>query len=811
MNNNINHKVDEDTAPIAQLIQVSPNSTGIAYGGTVYLRANISDNNALGLCDWYVYGAAIFNPADSTQCRGSFNPTVEGMYYINVTPVDYYSNIGTPISVNYNLNILPVATTTATNTRFYNQTDVVTFNATFNLVGTDTLGTCEVFVKNSSSEISLGSFAASGHNCYSPSIDVSGLADGVYTIFAKVTETTDSNIVESSTTSIFVCSQTTSGICQFADFNSNSKADICDINITEPVMTLSKIDDPDPVMPGNYLNYTISYSNTGQGNATNVTLYETYDQNVTFVSAVPSANVSNNQWHLGTIKSGQGGTINITVLVNSSVANSTILANLVNLTYLNSTNGTLSVSVTENTTVSSAANQTDLNITIITISIPNTTKTVTFYNEGTDIVAATNTTIEENMSFTLLAGTYDIYFDAYNSSMIGKLKSVPISADRSDTIILDVANSSLYPRLYGINTSYLFNIAELRLSYDGMNYSDENNLNIFVCHAYDISSRNCSSSWERFTVTQNKTRNYFNFSSTSFSGFGINETPAAQLNITVVSPLNTSYNNSTLWFNITTNYNASTCKMNLDNRGNVTMQNNSLKNWYNQTTGLSETLHNVTYWCNDTTGLTSDQKIVYFTVDVTKPYINITAPLENETINQSSAVYVNAIVNEDASTCKASFDNSTNITLTNSSNKRNWIGLDNLANGNHDVIVYCSDLAGNWNASKIVSFVVYILPEEPSAGGPGGPGGGGGRVANVTNVTNKTTPEEGGGILPVTPETNVTIPQIQEEFKKVIPKINLNWIWLILIIPTIIAAIVAYILSHRRKRRPKQGHKRKRR
>jgi hypothetical protein len=250
--------------------------------------------------------------------------------------------------------------------------------------------------------------------------------------------------------------------------------------------------------------------------------------------------------------------------------------------------------------------------------------------------------------------------------------------------------------------------------------------------------------------------------------------------------------------------------MNLDNRGNVTMQNSSLKNWYNQTTGLSETSHNITYWCNDTTGLTSDQKIIYFAVDLTKPYITVTAPRENETINRSSAVYVNATVNEDASTCKASFDNSTNITLTNSSNKRNWTGSDNLVNGNHDVVVYCSDLAGNWNASKRVPFVVYILPVVPIIGGPGGPGGGGGgRVANVTNITNETTPEKGSVLMPVNPEANVTTPQIHEEFKKVIPNMNLDWIRLIAIIPTIIAAIVAFILSHRRKRRPRKKHKKK--
>jgi len=238
LNNYITHEVVEDTSPTAQSIQVIPSSTGVPYGGTVYVRANASDDTGFGLCSWSVAGppGESFTPADSTQCRGSFSPTVEGNYNITVTPKDYYSNTGTPLVKAYTMNILPTASSIQINRAvpFYNQSanDTVTINATFNAPATDSLGTCQVVVRSdSNAEILLESFAAVGNSCNKSGVNISSLGDGKYRVLVRVTETTDSNAVDSSSTALFVCSNVTSGACRYADYNSDGKADVCNTSV----------------------------------------------------------------------------------------------------------------------------------------------------------------------------------------------------------------------------------------------------------------------------------------------------------------------------------------------------------------------------------------------------------------------------------------------------------------------------------------------------------------------------------------------------------------------------------------------------
>ncbi len=234
LNNQITHEIVENVTPVAQIIKVIPNNTGVIYGGIVYLRANISDDYQLGLCDWAVAGVQSFDPANSTQCRGNFSPTVEGNITITVTPVDYYANIGANISVNYTVNILPNGSSITTDKRFYRPAENMTVNATFNIVN-DTLGACEIIAKNETAEVSLGSFAANGSGCYNASVRLSSLPDGAYAIFARVNETTENNLADGSTTAIFVCSQLNSGACRFTDFDSNERADFCGVG---PIVTI---------------------------------------------------------------------------------------------------------------------------------------------------------------------------------------------------------------------------------------------------------------------------------------------------------------------------------------------------------------------------------------------------------------------------------------------------------------------------------------------------------------------------------------------------------------------------------------------
>ncbi|NQE05298.1 hypothetical protein C5S32_05450, partial [ANME-1 cluster archaeon GoMg1] len=99
-----------------------------------------------------------------------------------------------------------------------------------------------------------------------------------------------------------------------------------------PALEINKTDVPDPVSPGGILNYSIRVNNTGNATATNVIVTETYDENVTFLDAVPAPSQGSDTWKFATLNVGESKWINISVIVDASVLNETVLHNIVNVT-----------------------------------------------------------------------------------------------------------------------------------------------------------------------------------------------------------------------------------------------------------------------------------------------------------------------------------------------------------------------------------------------------------------------------------------------------------------------------------------------
>jgi uncharacterized repeat protein (TIGR01451 family) len=98
-----------------------------------------------------------------------------------------------------------------------------------------------------------------------------------------------------------------------------------------PILTIGKTDSPDPVPVNSSLTYTITYSNTGDMNATNVIIVETYPQSVTFVSSVPPPTEGNNIWRMSALDVGKSGSIVITVSV-GALPEGTVLKNKATIT-----------------------------------------------------------------------------------------------------------------------------------------------------------------------------------------------------------------------------------------------------------------------------------------------------------------------------------------------------------------------------------------------------------------------------------------------------------------------------------------------
>src|SRR5258707_6036644 len=84
-----------------------------------------------------------------------------------------------------------------------------------------------------------------------------------------------------------------------------------------PILAISKADGPDPVAAGGNITYTISYSNTGNQNATGVVISDTIPANTSFVSATGGGTLETmsttlNSSHADTAASGIG-TLIVTV------------------------------------------------------------------------------------------------------------------------------------------------------------------------------------------------------------------------------------------------------------------------------------------------------------------------------------------------------------------------------------------------------------------------------------------------------------------------------------------------------------------
>lgn len=92
-------------------------------------------------------------------------------------------------------------------------------------------------------------------------------------------------------------------------------------------LSISKLDDPDPVRVGEPLTYTLTYENEGKVAARNVTITDELDPDLLFVSSDPPGNAGNSTWKIPILMPDGPHSIRISTLVDESVANGTRLAN----------------------------------------------------------------------------------------------------------------------------------------------------------------------------------------------------------------------------------------------------------------------------------------------------------------------------------------------------------------------------------------------------------------------------------------------------------------------------------------------------
>ncbi len=128
-------------------------------------------------------------------------------------------------------------------------------------------------------------------------------------------------------------------------------------NITRNAdLSVTKADNPDPVVAGGYLIYTLNVTNHGPGDAVNVNVTDTLPANVTFNSANPAESNHSGQiywWNLGNITASNYTVIKINVTVNNGTLET--LVNIANVTSESSDTNTTNNEDTENTTIITVA------------------------------------------------------------------------------------------------------------------------------------------------------------------------------------------------------------------------------------------------------------------------------------------------------------------------------------------------------------------------------------------------------------------------------------------------------------------------
>jgi hypothetical protein len=149
---------------------------------------------------------------------------------------------------------------------------------------------------------------------------------------------------------------TNQGVFKGFDVNGSSWDGSCPERLANTSnVSVIKTDSPDPVNASSNLSYVINVTSTGSGTAFNVTVNDTYPNEVIFLAAQPTpVSGTNNTFVLGNLTPNQSILINITVLV-QNISNGAVINNTANVTFRNLTGVLLNVSATANTTVRAPA------------------------------------------------------------------------------------------------------------------------------------------------------------------------------------------------------------------------------------------------------------------------------------------------------------------------------------------------------------------------------------------------------------------------------------------------------------------------
>ncbi len=186
--------------------------------------------------------------------------------------------------------------------------------------------------------------------------------------------------------------------------------------------------------------------------------------------------------------------------------------------------------------------------------------------------------------------------------------------------------------------------------------------------------------------------------------------------VNLVSPQNTTYDLSPIWFNVTTSKNAGACVYSLDETANASMS-GSETSFYILGEDLTEGQHDVIAYCIDALGESiNSSSLIYFTIRSINPRsnpfsVNLVSP--QNTTYDLSPIWFNVTTSSTAAVCVYSLDGIANVSMYGSGTL--FYRLDSSMNaGQHNAVAYCSDALGaSINGSSLVYFTINPLAGVP--------------------------------------------------------------------------------------------------
>ena len=347
--------------------------------------------------------------------------------------------------------------------------------------------------------------------------------------------------------------------------------------------------------------------------------------------------------------------------------------------------------------------------------------TYRLYNSTNEVNTTTYTSAIYDINWTSLPN--EVY--TYNVTITDIVSNQNTTETR--TITLDAT----YPQLsiaYPENTTYTVDVSKLNYT-----YTETNCDSVWWNNGTNNSTRqNCGTNWtsltsiegsNTWTVYINDTAGNENSTSVTFSK------DTAYPALTIISPLNQTYNTSSILFNITATDGGGigSCWYSLTAGTLNYSMTQSGAYWSDTNSSMSQSSHTVNFYCNDSSGNINNTEQESFFIDSIYPLIDYVQPTTDTGTYSQNFIQANITASDTGTgldTIIIRLYNSTDLVQSNiSSTSPLFINFTNLADGVYYLNATVNDTAGNTNNTETKTITldntypqIYYNPNTDSSG-----------------------------------------------------------------------------------------------